>query len=125
MQLAHISGYKVVSTASPRNFELVKARGADVMLDYRDADVVAKIKAAAGDAIENVLDTISEKDSQRISAASIHPDGGNLVLLLAKIDEAINRSDVETQSACTPLPFCVQIDDVPQYSDAAVHGDRA
>ena len=33
IQLAHASGYKIVTTASPRNFDLVKALGADVVID--------------------------------------------------------------------------------------------
>jgi NADPH:quinone reductase-like Zn-dependent oxidoreductase len=33
IQLAHLSGYKVVTTASPYNFELVKSLGADAMFD--------------------------------------------------------------------------------------------
>jgi NADPH:quinone reductase-like Zn-dependent oxidoreductase len=34
IQFAKLSGYKVVTTCSPRNFELAKALGADVVLDY-------------------------------------------------------------------------------------------
>lgn len=33
IQLAKLAGYKVVSTSSPRNFELVKSFGADVVID--------------------------------------------------------------------------------------------
>jgi NADPH:quinone reductase-like Zn-dependent oxidoreductase len=39
----------VVSTASPKNFDLVKSLGADAVFDYRDSDVVKKIKDWAGD----------------------------------------------------------------------------
>ena len=34
IQFAKLSGYKVVTTCSPRNFELVRGLGADVVLDY-------------------------------------------------------------------------------------------
>jgi NADPH:quinone reductase-like Zn-dependent oxidoreductase len=34
IQFAKVSGYKVVTTCSPRNFELVRGLGADVVLDY-------------------------------------------------------------------------------------------
>lgn len=33
IQLAKLAGYKVVSTSSPRNFELVKSLIADVVID--------------------------------------------------------------------------------------------
>ncbi len=35
IQLAHIAGYKVVTTASPRNFDLCKSLGADAVFDVR------------------------------------------------------------------------------------------
>ncbi|PCH36497.1 GroES-like protein [Wolfiporia cocos MD-104 SS10] len=95
IQLAHLSGYKVATTASPRNFELVKSLGADVVFDYKDPDVVSKIKAATGDSIKDALDTISLVDSQALSARVIAPGGGTLVLLLAPKPEAKVRDDVK------------------------------
>lgn len=34
IQFAKLSGYKVVTTCSPRNFALARSLGADVVLDY-------------------------------------------------------------------------------------------
>jgi NADPH:quinone reductase-like Zn-dependent oxidoreductase len=34
IQFAKLSGYKVVTTCSPKNFELVQVLGADVVLNY-------------------------------------------------------------------------------------------
>ncbi|KAH9928547.1 GroES-like protein [Epithele typhae] len=99
IQLAHLAGYKVVSTASPRNHALVKDFGADVVFDYRDPDVVAKIKAATGDSITRVLDTISEEDTQRICAAAIAPAGGKLNLILPPKPSSIARSDIKVTSS--------------------------
>ncbi|EJT98743.1 GroES-like protein [Dacryopinax primogenitus] len=45
VQLAAISGFNVVATASPRNFEYVKSLGAAKVLDYHDADIVDQIRA--------------------------------------------------------------------------------
>ncbi|CCM05588.1 uncharacterized protein FIBRA_07816 [Fibroporia radiculosa] len=95
IQLAHLSGYKVVTTASPHNFELVKSLGADVFFDYKDPEVVSKIRAATGDSIRDSFDTISLRESQEISAKVIAPDGGRLILLLAPIAEAKVRDDVK------------------------------
>ncbi|RDX46877.1 GroES-like protein [Lentinus brumalis] len=97
VQLAHLAGYKVVSTASPRNHELVKSLGADTVFDYRDPEVVSKIKQATGDAVKHVLDTISEGDSQRISAESLGPQGGKVIVLLKPQPEATSRKDVKLQ----------------------------
>ena len=35
IQLAHLSGYKVVTVASPKNHELLKSLGADAVFDVR------------------------------------------------------------------------------------------
>lgn len=46
VQLAHWGGARVIATASPRDFERVKAAGADVVLDYRVDDLAAQVLAA-------------------------------------------------------------------------------
>ncbi|KAI0823565.1 GroES-like protein [Trametes gibbosa] len=95
VQLARIAGYKVVTTASPHNFELVKSLGADIAFDYRDRDVVAKIKQATGDSITRVVDAFSLKESQRISAEVIAPTGGKVILVQGVVEGATERRDVQ------------------------------
>lgn len=51
-QYSHLkqsSGARVVSTASPKNHELVKSFGADEVFDYRDPEVAEKIRDWAGE----------------------------------------------------------------------------
>lgn len=107
IQLAHLAGYKVVTTASPRNFELAKSLGADAVFDYRDADVVAKVKQVTGDSVTKALDAISLKESQRISAQVIAPTGGKVVLVLGPEAGATDRKDIQFirafRSPSTPL----------------------
>ncbi|KAI0636514.1 GroES-like protein [Trametes polyzona] len=93
IQLARLAGYKVVTTASPRNFDLVKSLGADAVFDYRDPDVVMKIKDVTGDSIRSVLDAISSKDSQRLSAEVLAPGGGKVVLVQTPVPDATDRKD--------------------------------
>ncbi|KAI0647512.1 GroES-like protein [Trametes meyenii] len=95
IQLAHLAGYKVVTTASPRNFGLVKSLGADAVFDYKDTEVVAKVKRATGDSITKAFDTISLEESQHISAGALSPRGGTVVLVLSPITEATDRKDVQ------------------------------
>lgn len=57
------AGYKVVTTASPKNFDLVKKLGASAVFDYKDPEGPAKIKAWAkenGGDIKAALNSISE-----------------------------------------------------------------
>ena len=97
IQLAALSGYKVATTASPKNFELVNGLGASAVFDYRDPDVVANIKAATHDSVRAALDTISLKETQAISAAVISPEGGKVMHILAVIADATVRTDVERE----------------------------
>ncbi|MGI3784795.1 MAG: zinc-binding alcohol dehydrogenase family protein [Janthinobacterium lividum] len=46
VQLAANAGYRVVATASPRNFDLVRGLGAAEVVDYRDASAVADVVSA-------------------------------------------------------------------------------
>ncbi|KAI0807655.1 GroES-like protein [Fomes fomentarius] len=89
VRLAALSGYRVVSTASPRNFDLVKSLGASEVFDYKDPKVVSKIKAATGDSIKKAVDTISEKVTQRITAETIAPSGGEIILVLGPEDATL------------------------------------
>ena len=101
IQLAALAGYKVVTTASQWNYDLVTSLGASAVFDYKDADVVEKVKAATGDTIRSVFDTISSADAQALSAAVVAPTGGKVIHVLGLVPEANSRSEVER--SCTLL----------------------
>lgn len=48
IQLARAAGYRVITTASPRNHERLLALGAEAVFDYRDPAVVDRIVEAVG-----------------------------------------------------------------------------
>jgi len=98
IQLAHLSGYKVVATASPRNHEAVKSLGADVVFDYRDPDLLSKVKAVTGDSLRIALDCFSSPESQKFSVGAIGTEGGKVLLLTRPSPEVVDlRSDVSVQ----------------------------
>ncbi|GAA5929769.1 hypothetical protein JCM1841_002642 [Sporobolomyces salmonicolor] len=77
VQLAKASGYKVVTTASPHNFEYAKLLGADAVFDYRDEQVVEKlVEALKGSEFAGVYDAISENGSVEKSAEVASRVGG-------------------------------------------------
>ncbi|KAH6606914.1 hypothetical protein Trco_006067 [Trichoderma cornu-damae] len=82
IQFAKLSGYKVITTASPHNFDYLKSLGADAVFDYQSATVVDDIIAAAGGELTLAWDCISEGDSPRICASSLSDKGGKLGTLL-------------------------------------------
>jgi NADPH:quinone reductase-like Zn-dependent oxidoreductase len=86
----------VITTASPENFELVKARGADVVFDYHDEDCARKIREYAKDLLYYVLDCFSKEASYKIIAdnlPSVCPKPVKVVTLLPT--DSWPRKDIE------------------------------
>jgi NADPH:quinone reductase-like Zn-dependent oxidoreductase len=105
VQLAALAGYRVVTTASPRNTELLKSLGAAAVVDYSDADVPAKIKEATGDGVAYALDTIAEESTQVACVKAFGAQGGKLVLTLFPADAAkALRPEVKVECASPPAP---------------------
>lgn len=86
------SGFYVISTSSPRNFELLKSLGADAVFDYRSPTVASDIRNISDNNLQYVLDCISSDSSAKISADSIGSNGGKYSALL-KV-ENFPRDDV-------------------------------
>ncbi|EPS94249.1 NAD-binding protein, partial [Fomitopsis schrenkii] len=96
IQLAHLSGYKVVTTASPHNFDLVVQLGADAVYDYKRTDVVDIIKRVTNESIRYAVDTQSTKETQELCARVMGAQGGKLVLMFPPTFRAQKlRKDVE------------------------------
>lgn len=81
IQLAKAAGYTVVTTASPRSFDLVKQYGADAVFDYKSPAVAADITKEYPK-ITKAVDCFSEGVSTSICAAVLKPSGGKVVTLL-------------------------------------------
>jgi NADPH:quinone reductase-like Zn-dependent oxidoreductase len=100
IQILRIAGYRVVTTSSPKNFELLKSLGATAIIDYKDPDVVNKIKEVSGDSIAVALDAWSAPDTQATCVRSFRPEGGRLVVItVANAEAAGLRPEVELQRA--------------------------
>ncbi|EJT99391.1 GroES-like protein [Dacryopinax primogenitus] len=82
VQLAALSGLKVIVTSSPSNFSYLKSLGATEVFDYSDPDVVEKVKEASGGGVGWALDTYCEKGCTLLSAKCFAPEGGKITTLL-------------------------------------------
>jgi len=75
----HRSGYEVITTCSPRNFDLVKSLGASAAFDYNSPTCGADIRKHTNNALFYCWDTISEEGSAQICADALSsntaPDG--------------------------------------------------
>ena len=68
IQFAKLSGFTVIVTCSPRNFDLVKSFGADHAFDYKSPTCAEDIRKLTNDKLRYVWDTISEGSSPKICA---------------------------------------------------------
>jgi NADPH:quinone reductase-like Zn-dependent oxidoreductase len=98
IQFAKLSGYKVLTTCSPHNFDYVKSLGADAVFDYRDPECGKKINEATNNSLKLVWDTISLPASAAICAEALSSDSAGArygTILPVKLP---GREDVETVS---------------------------
>jgi NADPH:quinone reductase-like Zn-dependent oxidoreductase len=96
IQLAKLAGLQVITTASPRNFELLKSRGADIVLDYNEPDVGEKINKLTNNKLQYVFDTISLPPSVAICAAAISTDPEIKAQYTALLPVEFPREDVKS-----------------------------
>jgi NADPH:quinone reductase-like Zn-dependent oxidoreductase len=93
IQLAKLSGLRVVTTCSETNRSLMFELGAHGVFDYHDPQVGEQIREDTDDGLEFVLDTISTPQSAAICSAAISSSGGTYNALL---DVKSTREDVDS-----------------------------
>lgn len=80
-QLLRMSGMEPIVTCSPRNFELVRSRGANAAIDYVQPNVAEEIKRCTGGRLKYAYDCIADSVSTAHCYASIGRTGGRYVSL--------------------------------------------
>jgi NADPH:quinone reductase-like Zn-dependent oxidoreductase len=76
IQFAKAAGYKVITTASPRNHELVKSRGADEVFDYNDTGSALKIRELTNNTLKFSWDTTGNDASAKFCADALSSEAG-------------------------------------------------
>jgi NADPH:quinone reductase-like Zn-dependent oxidoreductase len=82
IQFAKLSGYKVLTTCSPHNFDLVTSLGADAVFDYKDPQSAALIRKETDNNLKLVFDCIALESSAKFCEAAISTEGGEYSALL-------------------------------------------
>ncbi|KAK7897135.1 hypothetical protein LTR67_005024 [Exophiala xenobiotica] len=102
IQYATLSGYTVITTCSPRNFDYVKSLGATEAFDYNDAEAPKKIRALTNNKLQYAWDTISETGSAQFCADALAPSssesGGGGLRYGSILPVKFPREDVEATS---------------------------
>ena len=116
LQFARLSGGRVLTTCSPRNFQLVKALGAHEVFDYHDGEAcAAAIRAATKDDLLYAFDCVSEGSSLQICADALTSRSGVAVYTAAlPVYDKFPRQDVQHgwtsgySGGFSPLPACAR-----------------
>ncbi|KAJ5780721.1 Polyketide synthase enoylreductase [Penicillium paradoxum] len=95
IQFAKLSGYKVLTTCSPHNFDLVRGYGADEVYDYKDPQVPAEIRKTTENKLKLVFDCIALESSAVFCDNALSTDGGEYSALL---NNPISRENVNDRS---------------------------
>ncbi|KAL4897493.1 chaperonin 10-like protein [Aspergillus ambiguus] len=82
IQFAKLSGYKVLTTCSPHNFDLVKRLGADEVFDYKQPNAAAEIRKCTSNNLKLAFDTISLESSAKFCDEALSTEGGDYSSLL-------------------------------------------
>ncbi|KAF5015224.1 hypothetical protein F66182_13521 [Fusarium sp. NRRL 66182] len=96
IQYAKLSGYTVIATCSPRNFDYVKSLGADKWFDYNEPNVGAQIREYTQNKLKYAWDTVSEEGSAKICAEALTSEAGAKYGSILPVK--IPREDIESTS---------------------------
>ncbi|KAL8388036.1 hypothetical protein RB595_009500 [Gaeumannomyces hyphopodioides] len=76
IQYAKLSGFRVLATASPRNFDYLRSLGADEVYDYGAGDWPEAVRRSTGGKLRHAWDCIVTEQSVRGCAAALDADPG-------------------------------------------------
>lgn len=94
IQLAKVAGLRVIASASPRSFDLLKGLGADHVVSYADHPAAIKeIKQVTNDGVTKAVDCVGGKANVRFAVDAFGPGGGVLSSILP--GGKSSRKDVE------------------------------
>lgn len=90
IQYAKLSGARVITTASPHNFDYVKSLGADVVFDYNSPSCVDDIRAYTNGNLTLAWDCHStEQSSTLVAKVMSREQPGHLGALTSKVTQSL------------------------------------
>jgi NADPH:quinone reductase-like Zn-dependent oxidoreductase len=107
IQIAKLAGLRVITTASPHSFDLVKKYGADAVFDYRSPTAIDEIIDAHPD-INRAMDCFSEGKSTEFCAKVINKKGGKVITLLDPGTKSLFGAQIELILAYTAFNVSFQ-----------------
>ncbi|KAK2020709.1 zinc-binding dehydrogenase [Colletotrichum zoysiae] len=105
IQLLKLGNLLPIAVCSPKNFDLVKSRGAVEAFDYRDPQCAEKIRAYTANNLMYALDCITTVESTEACFKAIGRAGGNYVSLDPFQEHVATRKVVKTDWVLGPAIF--------------------
>ena len=107
VQIATLSGYRVIATCSEHNFDLVKSYGAEAVFNYKDPKAVDEIKKYTNNDLKLVWDTIALPASAEFCGKVIAQGGHYGNILSQPLPRSLRRQTDILRWAIRPLgePF--------------------
>jgi NADPH:quinone reductase-like Zn-dependent oxidoreductase len=107
------SGLRVVTTASPNHFDLVKSLGAEAVFDYHDPECGKKIREYTNNSLQYAFDAISVESSFKIceeafplGEESLQEDAAKKLHLVTQLPmTGWTRKDVDVQTILAYTTF--------------------
>ncbi|KAK9772518.1 putative zinc-binding oxidoreductase ToxD [Seiridium cardinale] len=99
IQLAKLSGYRVVTTCSPRNTKLVESYGADAVFDYNAPTCAADIQKLTDNKLYYVFDIQADSQSAQICVDALSSETTTKKAIyssLSPVPQELSRDDVES-----------------------------
>ncbi|PYI04436.1 zinc-binding oxidoreductase [Aspergillus sclerotiicarbonarius CBS 121057] len=125
IQFAKLSGYEVLTTCSPRNFDQVEKMGADKVFDYNDPSSADAIRQITGDSLTLAFDTISLESSAKYCDRALSSQGGDYSSLLPITIERDNVRHRATMAYTTfGEPFNFGPRDIPARPEDRAFSER-
>lgn len=90
------AGYTVITTCSKDNFAYVKSLGAELAVDYHDADAGSRIREYTNNGLFHAWDTVSVPQSAQICADALSTQKGRSPVYGTLLPVTSLRADVET-----------------------------
>ncbi|GKT47516.1 enoyl reductase LovC [Colletotrichum spaethianum] len=101
IQYANLSGFRVLATSSPHNFNYLKSLGAEAVFDYKSPTVSADIRAYTNNELSLAWDCQSTEESTMMVGNAISTEGGIISNLLPVSGKMLQRTNPKARLEMT------------------------
>lgn len=99
IQMLRRCGLRVITTCSPRNFDLVRSYGAAICFDYNSPSCGPDIRAFTNNALDYALDCITEESTMKICYQALGRCGGKCKCPNSLLSPSLHATHYQTPNS--------------------------